>query len=377
MKIGILTIHYGVNHGSALQTFALNWFLNKKGFETETINYIPKRYRIWNTLYNSKRKKFPKIIIILYYPIYCIKVIALRLKFSNFLKENVKITKKIEHKNRLIKVCKNFDKIIVGSDQVWNDDYNGIKDNTYFLDFIDSNGIQKNAYAASFGITEINNDDRKKEISRFLQDFKTITVREEDALNILSDMNINNAKHVVDPSFLLSKEEWVSASKKSTLKINSDYILVYVMDGIYENLLNNALIISKELNLPIYVVCFKKIKDSRIDKCFTKLNPFDFVKLISNAAFVVTNSFHGTAFSVIMRKRFVVVGKQKYNSRMLSLLKKLDLRDNFINYDEIISKSFMNNKLNNEVLKIDEEKLNNWINESKQVLIDICEDRND
>lgn len=377
MKIGIITIHYGVNHGSALQSFALNKFLNSNGINARTINYIPKRYRIWNKLYETKKRKYPKIIIIMYYPIYALKAFKLRKIFDKFLKKNLLLTKRVTNKKDLKSLSNSFDKIIVGSDQVWNDDYNGEDKNTYFLDFVNDN-VEKNAYAASFGNESIESAKRKKEIKELLSNYKYITVRENNALNILRDIDINNALHVVDPTFLLSKNEWLEYSKKnSNLKINNKYILVYVMDGIYENLLQNASIIAKEMNLPIYVVCFKKIKDKRINKCFTKLAPFDFINIVANSSYIITNSFHGTAFSIIMRKQFLVIGKKKYNSRMKSLLAKTKLEDRFLQYNEQLNGNNCKKYLEKNDLDLYEEGLNEWIINSKKELFNMCGEKND
>lgn len=368
MNIGILTIHYGVNHGSALQSFALNRFLNNNGYETKTINYIPKRYKMWNTLYYRKKNDTPFIIIALYFPVYFSKVFKVRKIFSDFLADNLILTKKVTKIKKLNKLSDGFTSIIVGSDQVWNDDYNGVNDNVYFLEGV-CDKVRKNAYAASFGKDTITCLERKKIIYENLKSFNKITVREENAISILNEIGIDNVNHVVDPTFLFSKQEWLNYSKNSNFSKYENYILVYVMDGEYKDLLNNAYILSKKEKLPIYVICFDKINDDRITKCFTRINPFDFVTLVANSNYVVTNSFHGTAFSIIMRRKFLVVGKKKYNSRMLSLLKKVDLGYRFIMPGNVVDSDFFDKDLN-----INEDKLNQWIDSSKDCLIKMCGD---
>ena len=293
--IYILTIHFGVNHGSALQAYALNRFLAKNGYQVKTIDYVPQRYNLWKGYYESKRDRFSLPLILLYYPLYLAKVLPNRVRFEHFLNNYIPLTQKIVDRTKLPIIGNEADCYIVGSDQVWNDDYNGKEDNSYFLDFV-TNGKKRVAYAASFG-KEVLSEQYFERIISYLQKFDFISLRENTTISRLGASGIS-AIHVCDPTMLLDKEEW-NAFVNVPNVINTPYLLVYVMDGKYERLLDWAYQIKKKFSYEIYVVSFNKIKDSRIDKQFTSILPNQFITLISGATCVVTNSFHGTVFSII------------------------------------------------------------------------------
>ena len=362
-KVDIITIHFGTNHGSVLQAYALSNYLNSVGCEAEIIDYVPKRYKIWNALLLKKGKLYPLPVLLAYYPIAVIKSIRVRKIFERFLKKNLNLTRKYSTSIQLRERPPKADIYISGSDQVWNNDYNGDKDNSYFLDFVGGNG-KKIAYAASFGKEEISDSEYLYKIKPMLKSFNKISVRESDALNILGKIGVEST-HVVDPVFLLSKEQWTDFA--NDFKTTEPYILVYVMDGLYSELLDCAHKIKEETGNSIYVVSFRKIKDSRIDKCFHLANPKDFVGLINNASAVVTNSFHGTAFSVLFQKNFITIGKKMYNSRMISLLNKLLLQKHFIPTGEnhsIEKINFAIKRENNDSENI----LQKWIADSKEFI---------
>ena len=198
-----------------------------------------------------------------------------------------------------------------------------------------------------------------------MQSFDAVSVRESDAQGILHEMEITST-HVVDPVFLLSKDQWKAFG--NSRQSEESYILVYVMDGLYNELLDYAQKLKEKTGKKIYVVSFKKIKDERITKCFHMANPKDFIGLVENADAVVTNSFHGTAFSVLFQKKFISIGKERYNSRMISLLEKLDLKSHFVASGmnlsgEVIEKTIQRNNIENV-----DKKLQEWIKTSKEFL---------
>ena len=117
MKIGIITIHYGVNYGSALQAYALTRFLNENGFDAEIINYIPKRYRITPYFSSSKKNYLLKIVFI----IARAPILFLHRKvFYDFLKKYVPLSKLYKTDDKIYKENFKYDVFITGSDQVWN-----------------------------------------------------------------------------------------------------------------------------------------------------------------------------------------------------------------------------------------------------------------
>jgi polysaccharide pyruvyl transferase WcaK-like protein len=330
MIIGIVTIHFGTNHGSALQSYALTRVLNKNGHNVKIIDYIPERYNAWKSLKERKASQYPQIIIFGYYLYTARKRMKIRRIFERFLINNVPLTRRYTKPDELKSNPPKADVYITGSDQVWNYDYNTQNDYTYFLDFVPK-GKKKVSYAASFGKDKLT-DEEINEYLPMLRKFDAISVRESSALDILRAINCNGV-NTLDPTFLIDKDEWVEIV--GTTNNKNKYLLIYVMDGLYDKLLDCGEKIAQALGLKIYVVSFSRIKDKRIDKNFIYCNPFDFVRMMNEATFVVTNSFHGTAFSIILNKPFISVAKSKYNTRITCLLELFGLNSRFIvdNFD--------------------------------------------
>ena len=369
-RVAIITIHFGTNHGSVLQAYALSNYLNSIGYDAKIIDYVPERYKIWNNLLLKKGDKYPLPILLAYYPIAVLRRFRVRNLFARFLKKNLKLTKRYSSKTKLKQTPPEADLYITGSDQVWNDDYNGDNEFSYYLDFV-CNDAKRIAYAASFGKEDILENEYLSKIKSYLQNFNEISVRESDAQHILSKIDVDSV-HVVDPVFLLTQQQWRDFGTKFEKK--NPYILVYVMDALYDELLDYAYNIKKETGNSIYVVSFSKIKDKRIDKCFYLANPKDFVGLVDNSDVVVTNSFHGTAFSVLFQKNFITIGKEKYNSRILSLLSKLTLSKHFVPTGEKYESKRILTAMEREDTASTDAILQNWIAESKEFIQKATED---
>lgn len=367
-SVGVITIHYGVNHGSALQSFALCTYLKKIGCDAHLINYIPPRYRFWNEYFQDRKKRHSIFAILAFYPIYCLREMPNRLRFKRFTKKFLPLTREYRTNKELLKKPPQFDLYLVGSDQVWNMDYNGLTEKSYFLNFV-SDSNKKNAYASSFGKSYPLSSEEMDFIIPFLKDFRTITVREKDGVDILNSAGIVST-HVVDPVFLLNRQEWMSFCSDNISKFpkNKEYILVYVMDGEYERLFDVASRFSKKMNCPIYAVSFTKIVDSRIEKCFYDFAPQGFVDILSKASLIVTNSFHGTAFSVLFGKRFIVCEKGQYNSRMRSLLQRINCQRRCIAIDQQIDENIVSSIIGSNDLIKASIILEEWIKNSKAIL---------
>lgn len=332
MKICTLTIHFGVNHGSALQAYALFEYLTQYGHDVRIIDYIPGRYNAWNII---KSKKYPFLIKLAYYLITSPNRIYKRRIFEKFLFENIKLTKRYNNQEELMNIPPIADAYIAGSDQIWNKEYNGEGEYSYFFPFVKDNK-KKIAYAASFGRSGIDKKEQE-EVTPFLKKFEHISVREDSGLNILEKCGINQGIVTLDPTLLLTKENWREFS--SSINIKNEYLLIYVMDHKYEKLIQYGEQIAGKLGLKIYVICFKKIKDKRIDICFANINPKEFLYLFDKASYVISNSYHGVLFSINFEKQFTAVAKEKYNTRIESILKLMKLENRFVYGDFSIEKA--------------------------------------
>ena len=210
------------------------------------------------------------------------------------------------------------DKIIVGSDQVWNYGCSG-SDETFLLPDIET---KKYSYAASFGAAEL----PEKQVPFFkeqLSKFRYISVREKTGQEICKKQLGLSAEVVLDPTLLLTKEEW--AERFHIQSKSKKYILVYSL-GISVPLKNVARKMSKILGLPIYNISVI-VKDFFGDKVIKNAGPKEWVELFHNAAFVVTDSFHGTAFSVNFNKPFYAFANNERASRIVDLLDTLGLQN--------------------------------------------------
>ena len=329
MRIKTITCHDVYNSGASLQAYALMRYLEELGNEVEIIDYKPdylnNHYKL-GIIANPKYEKnlmLKMIYLTLKFPG---RVLALRkkIKYDHFRDNYLKVTKKRYISNSELKNNPpEADIFICGSDQIWNSKFNNGKDPAFYLDFAPQGKI-KASYAASFAtdrMEESVRDITKERINKL--DY--IGVREISALNILEDLGIDNGIQVMDPVFLLSKETWLNMAYEVDKK--QKYIFVYDFDG-NELIKEIALKVAKKKSLKIYTV----FKSDYSDKVIKGMGPIDFISYIKNAEFVISNSFHGTAFSIIFEKQFIVFNrKEEINTRMRDLLTILKIENRLIN----------------------------------------------
>lgn len=362
MKIGIITIHYGLNFGSALQAYALSRFLSKKAeYKVEVINYIPERYSVRRRYFTTSRnysliKKIVYLILTFPYKFFyqCI--------FDKFLNRFLPLGPKISTLSQAHSIYGNYDVLITGSDQVWNNDYNEFIDKMYYLSF-GAKTSKKISYAASCGKEEYT-DSEWAEISQYLANFKAIGLRELQSVKRFEEHKINS-ELTLDPIFLLNKNEWKTIEQKSRV-VFKNYILIYCLDNEEDSLIKIAKSISKQMNLPIVMIAFCHYWNRyEVDYVYRYQNPANFLWLIDNASFVVTNSFHGVAFSINFEKQFLVCKRKKYNIRLDSILEILDLKNRYVDESDFSNDAIAINKINYNHINTLKEK---YINSSVEFL---------
>ena len=357
MKICTITCHDVYNFGASLQAYALQHYLESLGHEVEIIDYRPaylyKKYD-WKAFTSRKFEKFNSIFITRWM-FRCAKWCYLRFSlgrkkcFDEFTKRYSHLTPVSYH--NFVELQRNppqADIFIAGSDQIWNPLFPNGKDPSYYMDFA-SHGTKRISYAASFSVNEIPNAD-KDFIKALLLKMDAISVREYQGLRILENMGIDNGVKVLDPIFLLEKAEWVKFMNRYDDK---NYILIYDFEG-NELLKKTALHFKKKYGLKIYSIN-DALPRFYADKNFTNVGPKDFIGLIYNCSLFLSNSFHGTAFSIYFNKPFYVFGLTGFslNSRMDSLLRTVSLENRFIDEDT---------KLDSLCLACDYEEANQAIN---------------
>ncbi|MDD6082292.1 MAG: polysaccharide pyruvyl transferase family protein [Oscillospiraceae bacterium] len=290
MNIGILTFNDTLNFGAALQAYALQQTLENFGHNAEIIKYTNK--------YIENNEKLTSV--------FSINSIIKKIVMGKGLK-NKEISFRafedkymhfgIEMNENVEKVNRYYDRFITGSDQVWNMEITG-NDWRFFLDFVDDNK-KKISYAPSFGNVEFPTVYYEK-AAEILKKFHAVSVREESGRDTIKRICGLEAKVVLDPTLLLSKSDW--ESRFNCNPIEEKYILVYcphnkklVFDFVKKLKRQTGLQVVYLSISPRIQTGVKTLYDSSPDK---------FVNWIKNAEYVVTGSFHGTAFSVNLEKQF-------------------------------------------------------------------------
>ena len=345
MKVGIVTFHRALNYGALLQAFALRHSLTKLGAQTQVLDY---RNPIMEGMYFypsfSQRKNFKDKVKFL---IQGKSELIRREKFENYRKKYLNLSGELSTKKDLILASETYDKFIIGSDQVWNYGAHNF-DKNYFLQFVNDKS-KKYSYAASFGISSLPND-YIKEYQNLLDDFAMCSVREQQGLDILSNLGVKKRRIDIDPTMLLTKEEWqsqfdISVNQKQKYIFAYYFELTDTLRSYIENLANKAgctvVFVGNPLKVPFHCRC----------KALKTADPIDFVNVIENAEYVVTNSFHGTAFSIFFNKKFYVEllkTDSKVNSRIENVLQTFSLENRLIdspNKDSEVDWNYVNSKM--------------------------------
>ena len=332
MKIGILTLPLGTNYGGILQAYALQTVLERMGHEVVVVDkdrYLP------SDLYHQTRS--------------CISSVLHGFKgktnwaYNRSKKEREKYTRAFIDKNiNIIKVKdmareypKDVDAIIVGSDQIWRRQYfcemigGGIEN--AFLSFTKGWEIKRLSYAASFGTDDWEYMDEETErCKQSIQLFDAVGVRESAGKELCNkNLGRSDSKHVLDPTLLLTKEDYQGLIDKSKVQKSEGNLMVYLLDDSSEK---NELVklIAKDR-------CLKPFRTNQSDDIFkdnakASQPPLEkWLRGFMDADFVVTDSFHACIFSIIFNKPFVVVGNAKRGmSRFDSLLSMFSLQDHLL-----------------------------------------------
>lgn len=305
--IGIITFHFAYNYGAVLQAYALNEYINKNIGECKIINYRP---QLIEENYHIKTKAIlrnPKLIFV-----------KLRRKHQDMLfNEFVLSNFKCDNKNvNPVEVANKYEYLITGSDQVWNISLTH-NDLNYFLKFAGPEA-KRIAYGASIGNSGMVQE-YSDQILREIRKFNFISCREESAVNAIRSIVDYPVQPVVDPTFLLPETAWLNLCRRPEGEFPQKFILYYALTESKE-LIDKAEAISKSQNLPILSIHPMAKKWKIAGRNLNNIGPSEFLWLIKNAEYVCTNSFHGSVFSVVFRKKCVLVAHEKLGERNKQLL---------------------------------------------------------
>ncbi len=312
MKAGILTFHEADNYGAVLQAFALQQVLKKLGEESEFICVETQNTPVSETVSGPVSLFMNRIKA---------EGAKRALLFEQFRKNNMICSRKYT-KEKLAGINKEYDLFIAGSDQIWNFRIPGA-DERYFLPFVDP--VKRFSYAASFGSDELP-DKAKTWCSNQLEKFARISVREESGAKIVKELTGRNALVCLDPTLLLTGKEWKEIFPRE--KSEERYMLLFMLKY-DETLISNSKKAAEALGIPLKVITAAFMPQFGFAS-WTGTGVSDWIKLISGAEGVFTNSFHGTVFSLLLGRPISVVRLSgelsKRNGRIEELLNRVGLQ---------------------------------------------------
>ena len=332
MKIGILTMHRVLNCGSALQAYALQKYISDSGHESELIDYIfPNKKKL--TVIN----KAIQILKDIYTGRFKTKI-----KFRNFYKNHYSLsTTQYKSKEAFADACLEYDLLLTGSDQVWNPIH--IKDDFSFFFPNASLNIPKYSYASSFSTSNIT-PELKPVFSKYLKTYAGISVREKSGMAIVEELTSRTPKYVCDPTLLLNKEQWTEIARGHEVKnIKGPYILVYILGYAYNPypyIWETIKYVQSKLNQKVIIIDGKMSDDIHSCTQIKHIGPLEFVNLVKDSSFIITTSFHGTAFALNFEKPFFSIIKDYsgFDTRMTDLLEKTHASDRAIIYNKFTKK---------------------------------------
>lgn len=337
MKIDVITMHNVKNYGSVLQTYATQRILEKLNCEVEVIDYYRKDQVEANLVDNriNSSKIFSKNVFT--------KFIGRMLltdsikkqcsKFNKFLQKNINLTALKYYSNEELKQnLPEADIYCTGSDQVWNSEWNKGIEKAFYLDFVPENKTRI-SYASSFGKTQL--DENEKEITKeLLSKYKYLSVREESAKKIINGLGIEQVEHVLDPTLMLNMKEWEKL--KVNIKEKEKYILVYQLNTNNPKFDKYVKDLSKKKKMPairVSNVGYQRLKYGKFINC---PSIEEFLSYFINAEYIVTDSFHATAFAINFNKKFVCIFPDKFSTRLQSILDLINLQERkVVDFDEL------------------------------------------
>lgn len=339
-RVGIITIYKNNrNYGGLLQAYALQRAISQMGYDSEVISYCQsRRMYMVNRLRNLGVKRAIEYV--------CNQIITIIACFNKKRKAGIQVRNRrfrefeqsIPHSaavsdNSIHEVVSDYDILVCGSDQIWNP---GLWSPVMFLD-IPQCTQKRFSYAASIGRSQLT-DSEKKYLLDHIGTLQSISVRENKAKEIIASLVEKPITTVLDPTFLLSKEDWQTFAVKPK-NCPEEYVFSFFLGR--NKQFQKAIKQFFDGKLPIVTIPhlqsgYKRENEQYSDIQLYDIGPREWVWLVLNAKCIFTDSFHGTAFSINLQKEFFCFGKGKekdchsINSRLLGLLEICGLQDRFV-----------------------------------------------
>ncbi len=354
--IGLDTGHLVYNYGTKLQAYAMQTLLSRTGENVEIIQWHQKDFKILNGLADFARsaRKIHANYSWKYW-----KLIFSRYKALDQFNKKFNIHKFYGTFEDMQINARIYDSVFCGSDQAWLP--GNVENHWYTLEYFPDDTF-KAAYAPSFGIEHIE-DNIKDQYRYFLTRFNAISVRELSGQKIIQDLTGKRVPVVLDPTLLLVKSDWDKLKKEHTVKLpfHGEYIFCYFLGTNQQHrdsVKKLSQIMGKKIVNLAHFSGYCQADTSFADLDLYKVTPQDFIYLIENAAYVCTDSFHCTAFSIQYHKNFTVYQRFKRqdaastNTRLYSLLSQLKLQDRIVLNDQNVNFKDVDYTLTDEILQI-------------------------
>ena len=332
MKIAVITMHAVKNYGSALQTYATQKVLEQKGFDVEIINYIRKSYLdsnlsdTWTSGDSGLKKSVKKAIL---YP----TLRRWKEVFNGYLEKYI-------YRSPLMYTCEEDLKIhpvqadifCTGSDQVWNSGWNNGIEEAFYLTFVPDD-VPKIALAASIGKSELTKEECDR-VFPLLRRYDHISIRETSSVSFLKKNGFNTVDFCLDPTQLLTREQWLGHAVEYK-GMPDKYVLIYQLNH-DEQFDRYAVEFAKRKGLPLYRICTRYDQARLSGKPLLIPQVQQWLSLVANAEYVLTNSFHATAFCINLNTQFVSIFPNEYSCRIGDVLRLYGLEDRRLKrYDQL------------------------------------------
>lgn len=329
MKIGILTYHRAENYGALLQAYATKTYLQGLGHDVSFVDYWPTYHSDYFKIFsktNFRSKNWRgKIVMLLQCLLWMFPKMIRKARLQRFVQERLGLAPKPQY------VCDKdvtemYDAVVYGSDQIWRKQHlGGVDFDPWYFGADVIRAKQKIVYAGSMGAVSTTEEDEAF-LKKMMPHFDRISVREADLQQLLERLGFS-ATIVTDPVFLLSKEQWLKIAKPTFS--NGRYILFYNLLQTQESV-RFAEALSKKTGLPIKEIN-KKLTFRHLNQRYISTASVEcFLGMVNDAAYVVSNSFHGVAFSIIFEKQFWAVGMKERANRVVSLLQHAGICERYV-----------------------------------------------
>lgn len=366
-KVCLITRHAIVNYGSFLQSFATQEILEEMNMDVIILNYIrsDENYKNVTKLLLSKSKKWNKNFItkLIYTSIQWPDHFIAGKVFEKHRRKWLNLSEEFEVLNNNTQNIPNADFYCTGSDQVWGEIGSDDFDAAYFLEFKKPQNSKSLAIAASFGKSNYS-DKRIEHYKDLLKKYSKITVREKTAIEIV-ELAHQKANIILDPTLIYGREKWLKLIPKIK---EQKYVLLYQLNTNSE-MDSYAVEFAKKVNLPLLRISMEIHNKGKKGKFKWCLSPFEFLAYVNQATYMITDSFHGTAFAIMFNTQFIEILPAEKRTRNRNILQQFGLEDRILSQNNDFS--YIDNNIDYEKVN---EKVKTAREESQRTLIELFND---